>query len=108
MTHIALRLVVAVLLALFPAEYGAAEWGDITFTRKAAGPSDYPPAVFPHWMHRMEWRCYVCHQDIFKMKAGANPITMQAIRDGKFCGACHNGKTAFAPTFEDCWRCHPK
>jgi c(7)-type cytochrome triheme protein len=108
MTRTALRFALAALLCLLPYGQGAAEWGDITFTRKAAGTSDFPPAVFPHWMHRMEWKCYVCHQEIFKMEAGANPVTMKAIESGKYCGVCHNGKIAFAPNFEYCWRCHHK
>ena len=107
MTRAAQRIALAALLALLPVGESAAEWGDITFTRKTQeGTADFPPAVFPHWMHRMEWRCYVCHEDIFKMRAGANPVTMKAIEGGKYCGACHDGKTAFPPNFESCWRCH--
>ncbi len=103
-----LFLAVAVLLALMPGRYGEAEVGDIAFTRKVAGADDFPPAVFPHWLHRMQFKCYVCHEGVFQMKAGANPVTMDAIQQGKYCGACHNGKTAFAPMFEYCSRCHRK
>lgn len=99
-------LAAALLVALLPLRYGEAEVGDIQFTRKAAGAEDFPPAVYPHWLHRMQFKCYVCHEDIFKMKAGANPVAMEAINEGKYCGACHNGKTAFAPMFEHCSRCH--
>lgn len=83
-----------------------AELGDIVFERKEAGTQDVPPAVFPHFVHRMQFRCYVCHDDIVVMKAGANAITMDAIQAGKFCGVCHDGKTAFQATFEACPRCH--
>ena len=83
-----------------------AELGDIVFERKDAGTQDVPPAVFPHFVHRMQFRCYVCHDDIVVMKAGANAITMDAIQAGKFCGVCHDGKTAFQATFEACPRCH--
>jgi len=48
----------------------------------------------------------VCHDAIFEMKAGANDVSMDAITAGKFCGACHNGGKAFAPTFDACPRCH--
>ena len=100
--------VLAALLALLPAPNVQAEYGDIHFKRNVPGTADFAPAVFPHWLHRMRFRCYVCHQDIFKMQAGANPVTMAAIKAGKYCGACHDGKTAFAPMFEHCWRCHRK
>jgi len=85
-----------------------AETGDIVFTRKGTGAEDIPPAMFPHWVHRMQFKCYACHDAIFVMKAGANPITMEAIQQGKYCGVCHNGKTAFQATFETCVRCHRK
>ncbi len=103
-----LSLAVALLLAFLPLQYGRAEVGDIAFARKTPGADDFPPAVFPHWLHRMQFKCYVCHEAVFQMKAGANAVTMDAIQHGKYCGACHNGKTAFAPMFEHCSRCHRK
>lgn len=102
----ALYMVVAALAALLLSNYGNAELGDIPFVRKTPGTDDVPPAVFPHFVHRMQFKCYVCHDDIVVMKAGANRITMDAIEEGKFCGVCHNGKTAFQSTFEACPRCH--
>ena len=70
-----------------------------------------PPATFPHWFHRIRVRCAVCHSDIFEMKAGADHITMDDIRAGKFCGKCHpsypDGKAlAWPVAFESCVRCH--
>ena len=94
------------LLALLPVRHVGAEVGDIVFARKAAGTDDIPPAVLRHSTHRMQFKCHVCHDAITVMKAGANPITMDAIQEGKFCGVCHNGKTAFQATFETCARCH--
>ena len=84
---------------------GLAVEGDIAFQRKAVE-GDTPPAVFPHWFHRIRFKCYACHPGLFEMKAGSNPVTMDAIAAGKFCGACHNGRTAWAPSFETCNRCH--
>jgi c(7)-type cytochrome triheme protein len=93
--------------ALFaPLNLAQAEPGDITFERKTPGTADIPPAVFAHSVHRMRFTCYVCHDAIYKMKAGANSITMDAIQAGKVCGACHNGKIAFQATFDTCTRCH--
>ena len=103
-----MNTIVRFLLALsliLPAQGLRAEYGDIVFTRK--GPSDgVPVAVFPHYVHRMQFKCYACHEDLFVMKAGANDITMDAVQAGKFCGSCHNGKVAFQATFNTCPRCH--
>ena len=79
--------------------------GDITFKRKG-GEAGTPPAVFPHWFHRIRYKCYACHPSVFEMKAGANAINMDAIREGKFCGTCHNGKIAWEVGFDTCSRCH--
>jgi len=97
-------MIAFLLVAL--AEPGRAVEGDIAFQRKGGGDKETPPAQFPHWVHRLRFRCYVCHDAIFQMKAGSNPVTMDAIMDGKFCGACHDGKTAFAVGFDTCARCH--
>lgn len=67
---------------------------------------DYPPVVFPHWRHRVRFKCSACHPDLFEMKKGSNPITMDALRQGEFCAKCHNGETAFEVTFDSCTRCH--
>ncbi len=65
-----------------------------------------PPAVFPHWVHRIRFTCKVCHMDIFEPKAGANEITMEKISNGEACGTCHNGSVAFDAGFGECQRCH--
>lgn len=102
----ALWFALAALLAVWPVRHGGAEFGDIVFTRKSGGGEEYPPATFPHFVHRMQFKCHVCHDAIFQMKAGANPVTMDAIQAGKYCGSCHNDNTAFGVTFEACGRCH--
>jgi len=99
-------LLVATALA-WPA-CDAAEYGDIQYKRKAEGMDDIPPAVFPHWIHRMQYKCGACHEEPFKMKAGANEVTMDLIKEGKSCGICHNGKAAFESNFDTCLRCHYK
>jgi c(7)-type cytochrome triheme protein len=62
-----------------------------------------PDVVFPHTPHNVWLKCNVCHPKIFKMKAGATPITMTGIWRGKFCGRCHD-RVAF-PT-RNCFKCH--
>ncbi len=88
------------------APVGRAVEGDIVFPRSGSGGGAFSPAVFPHWVHRIRYACYVCHDDLFSMKRGATPVTMEAIMRGEACGACHNGEVAWAVTFESCPRCH--
>lgn len=70
-------------------------------------PADNPTfkVVFPHGTHTALLSCATCHPGIFQMAAGADPITMEKIFAGEYCGRCH-GSIAFAvPT--GCPRCHP-
>jgi c(7)-type cytochrome triheme protein len=63
------------------------------------------PVVFPHWFHRIRFRCKVCHGDLgFKFEAGGNGINMLKIIDGEYCGACHDGDVAWS--IENCDLCH--
>jgi len=84
----------------------SSEPGDIKFVRQSAGMDDVTPATFPHWIHRLGYTCYACHDTPFKMKAGANEVTMDQIQAGQSCGVCHNGKTAFESSLTTCNRCH--
>ena len=62
--------------------------------------------IFPHSIHTYWLSCNNCHPKIFIPEAGANPITMDEIFAGQWCGRCH-GKVAF--TFwprDNCVRCH--
>lgn len=81
-----------------------AEYGDVLLNNRAQQ-AGMPPVVFPHWFHRIRYRCKVCHSELgFEMRAGANAVTMNEIVQGKFCGACHNGQIAWAT--ENCGLCH--
>ena len=81
-----------------------AEYGDIVINNYA-DKAGMRPAIFPHWFHRIRYRCKVCHADLgFKFKAGGNEINMVKIIDGQFCGACHNGEIAWS--IENCNLCH--
>jgi c(7)-type cytochrome triheme protein len=101
------RLAAGLLIACVLVGAALAVEGDVVFERKGGvEEGGTAVAVFPHWFHRIRYKCYACHPTPFKMKAGANPITMEAIMAGKFCGACHNGKIAWKASFENCTWCH--
>jgi c(7)-type cytochrome triheme protein len=68
--------------------------------------------IFSHQRHLPAvQKCSLCHMRDFKMKrGGSGPITLAAKQDGKFCGACHDGKTrmtgAVVFAIDECDRCH--
>lgn len=66
----------------------------------------FPPSIFPHWIHRINYRCDACHNKLFEMKTGTTPINKDLMKEGKVCAVCHNGKQAFDDGFENCNRCH--
>lgn len=61
-------------------------------------------ATFPHKTHTLLLACTNCHTGIFQMEKGADPITMEKILSGEYCGRCH-GKVAFEVP-SGCVRCH--
>lgn len=99
-----LLLILVLAAGLADMRDARAEYGDVVINNysDAAG---MRPAVFPHWFHRIRFRCKVCHADLgFKFKAGGNDINMVKIIDGQYCGACHNGNIAWS--IENCNLCH--
>lgn len=90
------------------------EYGNVILDYSSAR-NEMAPVVFKHWVHRTKFTCRVCHVDIgFAMKGGDSHITCDDIKNGMFCGACHDGKTAFGRTSKNdkgaevrnCDRCH--
>jgi len=79
---------------------------DDSGTARGLATETLPPAVFPHWLHRIRYRCKACHVEVFEPEAGANRVTMAAIATGQACGRCHNGTAAFPATIGTCQRCH--
>jgi c(7)-type cytochrome triheme protein len=67
--------------------------------------------VFEHKVHTMGagLECDSCHDDVFAQEAGAaqenDDFNMKALYDGKYCGTCHDGSTAFASNTR-CTSCH--
>ncbi|MFQ5735238.1 MAG: c(7)-type cytochrome triheme domain-containing protein [Thermodesulfobacteriota bacterium] len=64
------------------------------------------PVLYPHWLHRLYYSCKACHGGLFKMKRGADTLTHAAMRKGRVCGRCHDGKTAFSTETPVCKTCH--
>ena len=99
----AIALVLTLLCGVLPTTLHA-EYGDVIINKRSDR-EGVRPVVFPHWFHRIRYRCKVCHQELgFKMRAGANDVMMADIVDGKFCGMCHNEQIAWGP--ERCDLCH--
>jgi len=85
-----------------------------------AAPKDYEFAggdqgkvTFSHAKHleKLNNKCAECHPKVFQMKKGGadKPFTMADMKEGKNCGACHNGKVAFdAQSKDNCGKCHKK
>lgn len=67
--------------------------------------------IFEHKTHSADLGldCESCHDDLFKMEAGAaeqaDDFIMASLYDGLYCGACHDGSTAFASNTR-CTTCH--
>lgn len=71
-----------------------------TYRVKGAG-----EAIFKHEPHlaKLNNKCRTCHSN--KTITGARNVTMAQMEKGRSCGACHDGKKAFAVT-GDCGKCH--
>lgn len=99
----------AIVLALTVLAVGlsmpvTAEYADVVINRRS-DKEGVRPVVFPHWFHRVRFRCKVCHFELgFKMRAGSNDIRMDDIINGRFCGLCHNGDIAWSA--DQCDLCH--
>ena len=111
---LAVTVVFAVgLLAASPGWAQVKSPADMTFE----GAKDSPGKVtFSHEKHAKEGlKCTSCHVKVFKMKKGqTGPLTMEKMKAGEQCGACHTGKamegkTAFAVAdTASCTKCHKK
>jgi len=92
------------LIVMFSPSVVHAEYGDVVLNTRAEE-AGMRPVIFPHWFHRIRFKCKVCHTELgFEMRAGANEILMADIIDGKMCGRCHNNNIAWGP--QNCHLCH--
>ena len=96
----------ALLLTLILPGIAAARWIDDIATINVGATG---PVKFSHYNHldALGKKCTLCHNKIFNIVVSKNPkFTMDDMRKGKACGACHNGNKAFAVD-DDCSACHP-
>lgn len=109
---------VMLLAALLPACLSFAQGTDEEYDEDTYGPEapiiwtkPVQAVVFEHKIHTMgaELECDSCHDDLFEMEAGTaeenEDFTMATLYDGGYCGACHDGSTAFASNTR-CTSCH--
>lgn len=79
-----------------------ADAGDILYTKPVKS------VLFSHKTHS-KISCDRCHSGLFEMKAltaqERPDFNMDSLYKGKYCGACHNGKEAFASDTQ-CATCH--
>lgn len=81
------------------------QYGVLTM-RSATSEKGMDPVVFSHRTHRTKYTCRVCHLELeFSMKKGGSGITREDYLNGRYCGACHDGKTSFSVRFA-CNLCH--
>jgi len=98
------------VLKIMPPNGTPEKYGNVIL-RKRSKKAGMPPAVFPHWLHRARYTCSVCHVELeLAMRGGSNGISRTGCLSGKYCGACHDGKTAFTVKEDggkkECYRCH--
>jgi c(7)-type cytochrome triheme protein len=100
---IVLALAVVVTLALSAAAFAVPAGKTVEFDGKGAG-----KVMFDGKAHAAKGlKCADCHPGVFKMKKGAETMTMKDMEEGKFCGKCHNGTKAFdSKGADNCAKCH--
>lgn len=74
--------------------------GELVFEEKSAG-----NVMFSHKNHTALYTCVDCHTSLFKTTRSKVKVSMQEMENGKSCGYCHDGKTAFSVK-DKCDACH--
>lgn len=83
----------------------AEKYGDLILDQRAMQLNS-KPVRFSHGKHRKRFTCGVCHTELeFSLELDGTEITRADYLDGRYCGACHNGKVAFSTEFA-CNACH--
>jgi c(7)-type cytochrome triheme protein len=101
--YVSTAVVLFLALLLFPAASSAVPEGvSLTWPGGGAG-----KVTFDGTKHA-KIHCDACHvAGLFKTKKDADVITMDAMKKGKFCAVCHDGKKVFSTTDpKKCHECH--
>jgi c(7)-type cytochrome triheme protein len=98
------RLGAVLALLVSSAALGAAFPAVLRIPRRDPGVAYPRRALFSHRSHET-FGCYACHPSIFPQQTLVG-FTHQEMSEGKFCGRCHDGRTAFAIPGTACARCH--
>ncbi len=94
---------VALGVALSSIAFGAAFPAVLRIPRRNPIVTVPTPALFSHRTHQT-FGCYACHPSVFPQAPAA--FTHAEMGEGKFCGHCHDGRTAFPIAGAACARCH--
>ena len=68
-------------------------------------PRPVPAASFSHRAHQ-SFGCFACHPSVFPQAPLG--FAHDDMRQGQFCGQCHQGEIAFAIAGATCTRCHAR
>jgi c(7)-type cytochrome triheme protein len=95
---------ISVLIVLWASSVFASGGGGDIILKNSEG-----DVTFSHDIHvnGLKLACTECHDKLYTNSKQHKKVTMWRMRNGKSCGACHNGKKAFAVQ-GDCAKCHKK
>ena len=106
MVPMIMAAVAAVLcMVVIPAGNASAVGPDKTITWAGGGQGK---VLFDGRKHAEKgYACKDCHRGLFSEKYGTAKITHAALKQGHYCGACHNGMLAFSTVDQGkCFACH--
>lgn len=97
------KLVIVILLLGTTSVMAEVGGGDITMKNRGGD------VLFSHEKHVVDMglKCTQCHDKLYTDTKQHRKTTMKEMQQGKSCGGCHNGKTAFSVK-GDCAKCHKK
>jgi len=102
---LAIGTILVLALAISSLALGEDHGGDIHYSAPVVG------VLFSHTVHVEDngLDCESCHDGLFEYEALAaqqqSDFNMKALYEGRYCGACHDGNTAFRSD-TSCTLCH--
>jgi c(7)-type cytochrome triheme protein len=66
---------------------------------------DFEDVTFSHDEHTFLYGCVECHPDLFLPQPDNPAVSMESMKKGESCGACHDDSTAFSVA-GNCEQCH--